>query len=223
MSTSKVARRLRGAQAAGASSVTPPVQRFLNEALSESRSGGPVLLMIPAPTIPAMAPTSIAGYPAVTPATRQIFLLLAVAVVLLLLLLVRPGPRRRLWAAFRGLVKLFFITGLIAAVVLSVLFLVRSVGVPGSVPGSGSSAGSSSGTGSTPGGGYSGTLSVSDDNGYLLVNGLYIGQGRAVVTLPAGQYTLYAVSPSTGKKCWETGIRIDAGRTTTVRYSSYCR
>lgn len=154
--------------------------------------------------------------------SSQTSLLIALAAVLLVLILVQPGARARLSAAFRGVMKFFFIAGLITTVILSVLLLDRSVGVPGPLPGSGAPGGSSSGAGSYPAG-YTGTLSVSDDRGYLLVNGGYIGHGHAVITLPVGYHTLTAISPSTGRKCWETSIHIDGGRTTTVRYRSYCQ
>jgi len=68
-----------------------------------------------------------------------------------------------------------------------------------------------------------GTLSVSDDYGYLYVGSSYIGKGSAVVTLAVGNYTLYDYSPTTGNLCWQKSIRIDGGKTTTVKDNSYCR
>lgn len=76
------------------------------------------------------------------------------------------------------------------------------------------------GSGGTSG---KGTLSVSDDQGHLYVGGNYIGKGSAVVSLSAGSYTLSAKSPSSGEMCWQRTIRIDGGKTTTVKIDTYCR
>ncbi len=169
-----------------------------------------------------MQPSPIVVHPILIPASQLVVPLALITVVLLLL--TRPRLRGCLGGVIAGLVKLLVIVGLIGLVVLFALFLARSAGGSAAhVPGAGAPPGSSSGGGTNSRGGYAGTLSVSDDSGYLFVNGTYIGQGIATVTLAAGSYTLYAISPSTGHKCWETGIRVDGGRTTTVRYSVYCQ
>ena len=143
------------------------------------------------------------------PPSNAVILLAVIG--LLFVLIVARVP-----ALGRALMRVFLFVFVVAVIVAFTLAVVRSAQRGGAgqpvVPGVGG--GSVSGTG---------TLSVSDDNGELYVNGGYIGRGLAVVTLPAGNYTLYARSPSTGAICWQTGIRIDAGRTTTVRQSSYCR
>ena len=65
--------------------------------------------------------------------------------------------------------------------------------------------------------GDNGTLSVStSNNGSLYVDGTYIGQGIAVVTLAPGSYTLTCEDSTTGDILWEKTISIDAGKTTTV-------
>ncbi len=87
---------------------------------------------------------------------------------------------------------------------------VRRITTPTPITGSGGTSGK-------------GTLSVSDDQGYLYVGGSYIGKGSAVVSLYAGSYTLSAYSPSTGDLCWQRSIRIDGGKTTTVKIDAYCR
>jgi hypothetical protein len=65
--------------------------------------------------------------------------------------------------------------------------------------------------------GGDGTLSVStSNNGSLYVDGTYIGQGIAVVTLAPGEYTLTCEDSTSGGILWEKTISIDAGKTTTV-------
>ncbi|MBI4451414.1 hypothetical protein HY642_05550 [Candidatus Woesearchaeota archaeon] len=68
-----------------------------------------------------------------------------------------------------------------------------------------------------------GTLSISDDQGYLFVGDSYIGKGRATVSAAPGYYTVSALSPSTSDECWKRSVRVDAGKTTTVKIDSYCR
>lgn len=67
-----------------------------------------------------------------------------------------------------------------------------------------------------------GTLSVSGGAGNTLsLNGIgVIGIGSAVVTLPAGSYTLTVTSP-TGAQLYQGTVRIDAGKVTTTRISPW--
>ncbi|MFA5882074.1 MAG: putative Ig domain-containing protein, partial [Eubacteriales bacterium] len=67
-----------------------------------------------------------------------------------------------------------------------------------------------------------GTLSVSGGAGNTLsLNGIgVIGTGSAVVTIPAGSYTLTVTSP-TGAQLYRGTVRIDAGKVTTARISPW--
>ncbi|MCX6554161.1 MAG: hypothetical protein NTZ12_03965 [Candidatus Aminicenantes bacterium] len=62
-----------------------------------------------------------------------------------------------------------------------------------------------------------------DDYGYLYVNGSYVGQGSAVVELAPGTYTVTDYSPSTGKLCWQTSIRVNAGYYSRITNNTWCR
>jgi hypothetical protein len=68
-----------------------------------------------------------------------------------------------------------------------------------------------------------GTLSISDDQGNIYVNGRYYGKGSVVLSVYPGTYSVYATSPSDGSTCWQTSATVTAGKTTAVRMSTYCR
>ena len=46
-----------------------------------------------------------------------------------------------------------------------------------------------------------------------------IGTGGAVISLAPGSYTVAIRNPSTNQIAWQTTVRIDAGKTTTVKAS----
>jgi hypothetical protein len=85
--------------------------------------------------------------------------------------------------------------------------------------------GDSGGSGGSGGSGSStGTLQiVADSHAYLYVNGSYVGQGSAYLTLNPGGYTVDAYAPSTSKRCWEQKTTVYAGKNSVVRNNSYCQ
>jgi hypothetical protein len=67
-----------------------------------------------------------------------------------------------------------------------------------------------------------GTLSVSCGNGIAAVSGYGdIGRGGGIITLNAGSYVLSVRSPTTGRIVYQASIRIDAGKTTVVKWDGY--
>jgi hypothetical protein len=69
-----------------------------------------------------------------------------------------------------------------------------------------------------------GTLNVlSQGNLYILGKG-FLGRNSRVIRLFAGTYTVYAVSPSSGRVCWSRRTTITGGKTTLMRISGIsCR
>jgi len=69
--------------------------------------------------------------------------------------------------------------------------------------------------------GSNGILSVSTDRGMIIsVSGTGdIGTGSAVIALTPGSYTVSIRNAGTGRVVWQNTVRIDSGKTTTIRTS----
>jgi uncharacterized membrane protein len=87
------------------------------------------------------------------------------------------------------------------------------------------SGGGGGGGGGGDGGSGNGYLSISDgDRGLIYVNGQYVGQTSAYLTLAPGGYSVVCYSPSSGDVCWERSTTVYSGKTSQIHISgNWCR